>query len=141
MRFGSGSSLPLPIVFKSCQSCQDRPTLIRMQRIELKGLSPQQIDQLLPEGLISLCWRGSVADGMYVPKSDCADLIRVYLPVRRWCAAYASFLRLILSLRRSARDEPSSMSAAVSSLTSGAAAQGNASVAPQALASTDCAPA
>jgi len=41
-----------------------------MRRIELKGLSPEQIDRLLPEGLISLCWRGSVAHGMYVPKSD-----------------------------------------------------------------------
>ena len=41
-----------------------------LQRIELKGLSPDQVDQLLPEGLISLCWRGSVAHGMYVPKSD-----------------------------------------------------------------------
>ena len=40
------------------------------QRIKLKGLSPDQVDQLLPEGLISLCWRGSVAHGMYVPKSD-----------------------------------------------------------------------
>ncbi len=40
------------------------------QRIELKGLSQAQIDRLLPEGLISLCWRGSVAHGMYVPKSD-----------------------------------------------------------------------
>ncbi|HEY8227802.1 MAG TPA: nucleotidyltransferase domain-containing protein [Pyrinomonadaceae bacterium] len=38
--------------------------------IKLKGLSPAQIDSLLPEGLISLCWRGSVAHGMYVPKSD-----------------------------------------------------------------------
>lgn len=38
--------------------------------IKLKGLSPEQVDQLLPEGLISLCWRGSVAHGMYVPKSD-----------------------------------------------------------------------
>src|SRR5215212_294886 len=41
-----------------------------MRRIELKGLSPEQVDRLLPEGLISLCWRGSVAHGMYVPKSD-----------------------------------------------------------------------
>ena len=41
-----------------------------MPRIELKGLSPEQIARLLPEGLISLCWRGSVAHGMYVPKSD-----------------------------------------------------------------------
>lgn len=40
------------------------------QKIQLKGLSPEQIDRLLPEGLISLCWRGSVAHGMYVPKSD-----------------------------------------------------------------------
>ena len=41
-----------------------------VQRIQLKGLSPDQVDQLLPEGLISLCWRGSVAAGMYVPNSD-----------------------------------------------------------------------
>jgi uncharacterized protein len=41
-----------------------------MHKIELKGLSPDQVDRLLPEGLISLCWRGSVAHGMYVPKSD-----------------------------------------------------------------------
>ena len=41
-----------------------------MQKIELKGLSPEQVDRLLPEGLISLCWRGSVAHRMYVPKSD-----------------------------------------------------------------------
>jgi hypothetical protein len=38
--------------------------------IKLKGLTPEQISNLLPEGLISLCWRGSVAHGMYVPKSD-----------------------------------------------------------------------
>lgn len=38
--------------------------------IKLKGLSPEQVSSLLPEGLISLCWRGSVAHGMYIPKSD-----------------------------------------------------------------------
>lgn len=38
--------------------------------IELKGLSREQVSNLLPEGLVSLCWRGSVAHGMYVPKSD-----------------------------------------------------------------------
>ena len=38
--------------------------------IKLKGLSQEQITRLLPEGLISLCWRGSVAHNMYVPKSD-----------------------------------------------------------------------
>ena len=41
-----------------------------MRKIELKGLSQDQIDRLLPEGLVSLCWRGSVAHGMYVPQSD-----------------------------------------------------------------------
>jgi hypothetical protein len=41
-----------------------------ISEIKLKGLSPEQISNLLPEGLISLCWRGSVAHGMYVPKSD-----------------------------------------------------------------------
>lgn len=38
--------------------------------IKLKDLSPGQVANLLPEGLISLCWRGSVAHGMYVPKND-----------------------------------------------------------------------
>lgn len=38
--------------------------------VKLKGLSPEQVSKLLPEGLISLCWRGSVAHGMYVPQSD-----------------------------------------------------------------------
>jgi uncharacterized protein len=52
--------------------------------IELKGLSAEQVDRLLPEGLISLCWRGSVAHGMYVPKSDPdsiddKDVIGVYI--------------------------------------------------------------
>jgi hypothetical protein len=41
-----------------------------ISEVKLKGLSPEQISNLLPEGLISLCWRGSVAHGMYVPKSD-----------------------------------------------------------------------
>jgi hypothetical protein len=43
---------------------------MRDVNIELKGLSREQVTNLLPEGLISLCWRGSVAHGMYVPKSD-----------------------------------------------------------------------
>jgi uncharacterized protein len=52
--------------------------------IKLKGLTPEQISMLLPEGLISLCWRGSVAHGMYVPKSDPdsiddKDLIGIYI--------------------------------------------------------------
>ena len=38
--------------------------------IQLKGLSREQVSNLLPEGLISLGWRGSVAHGMYVPKND-----------------------------------------------------------------------
>ncbi len=53
-------------------------------KIELKGLSPDQVDRLLPEGLISLCWRGSVAHGMYVPKSepdsiDDKDVMGIYI--------------------------------------------------------------
>src|SRR6266498_4122481 len=52
--------------------------------IKLKGLTPDQISNLLPEGLISLCWRGSVAHGMYVPKShpdsiDDKDVMGVYI--------------------------------------------------------------
>ena len=43
---------------------------MRNMNIELKGLSPEQVANLLPDGLISLCWRGSVAHGMYVPKTD-----------------------------------------------------------------------
>jgi hypothetical protein len=43
---------------------------MRATDIQLKGLNAEQIDRLLPESLISLCWRGSVAHGMYVPKSD-----------------------------------------------------------------------
>jgi len=38
--------------------------------IQLKGLSREQVSNLLPEGLISFCWRGGVAHGMYVPKND-----------------------------------------------------------------------
>ena len=54
------------------------------QDIKLKGLTSEQITNLLPEGLISLCWRGSVAHGMYVPKSDPdsiddKDLMGVYM--------------------------------------------------------------
>lgn len=41
-----------------------------LKEITLKGLSQEQVTALLPVGLISLCWRGSVAHGMYVPKSD-----------------------------------------------------------------------
>jgi uncharacterized protein len=52
--------------------CQILPSynLSAVNEIKLKGLSPEQVDRLLPEGLISLCWRGSVAHGMYVPQSD-----------------------------------------------------------------------
>src|SRR5260370_10750757 len=52
--------------------------------IKLKGLSPEQISTLLPEGLISLCWHGRVAHGTYVPKSDRnsiddKDLMGIYI--------------------------------------------------------------
>lgn len=39
-------------------------------QIKLKGLSAEQVTALLPENLIYLGWRGSVAHGMYIPKDD-----------------------------------------------------------------------
>jgi hypothetical protein len=63
--------------------------------IKLEGLSPGQVSDLLPEGLITLCWRGSVAHGMYVPSSDPdsiddKDLMGVYVgPVEH----YLGFVR------------------------------------------------
>src|ERR1043165_8619827 len=55
-----------------------------ISEIKLKGLSPPRVTNLLPEGLISLCWRGSVAHGMYVPNSDPdsiddKDIIGIYI--------------------------------------------------------------
>jgi hypothetical protein len=47
---------------------------VGFNEIKLKGLSPEQVAGLLPEGLVLFGWRGSVAHGMYVPKSD-ADSI------------------------------------------------------------------
>jgi hypothetical protein len=41
-----------------------------MNNIKLKGLSDEQTSALLPEGLIYLGWRGSIAHGMYVPSDD-----------------------------------------------------------------------
>jgi len=41
-----------------------------MSEIKLKGLTPAQTARLLPENLILLGWRGSVAHGMYVPSTD-----------------------------------------------------------------------
>lgn len=38
--------------------------------VKLKGLSDDQTAALLPERLVLLGWRGSVAHGMYVPKTD-----------------------------------------------------------------------
>jgi uncharacterized protein len=58
--------------------------------IKLKGLSPEQVSGLLPEGLILFGWRGSVAHGMYVPKSDSdsiddKDVMGVYIaPVEHY---------------------------------------------------------
>ena len=56
-------------------------------KVELKGLSREQVTNLLPEALISLCWRGSVAHGMYVPKSDPdsiddKDIMGIYIAER-----------------------------------------------------------
>lgn len=38
--------------------------------VKLKGLTQEQTASLLPDGLIFLGWRGSVAHGMYVPSED-----------------------------------------------------------------------
>ncbi|HJQ24745.1 MAG TPA: nucleotidyltransferase domain-containing protein [Blastocatellia bacterium] len=39
-------------------------------QIKLKSLNPQQIADLLPEGLILLGYRGSIAHNMYIPQRD-----------------------------------------------------------------------
>jgi hypothetical protein len=41
-----------------------------MTDVKLKGLTAEQSTALLPENLIFLGWRGSVAHGMYVPSDD-----------------------------------------------------------------------
>lgn len=41
-----------------------------MTDVKLKGLTAEQSAALLPENLIFLGWRGSVAHGMYVPSDD-----------------------------------------------------------------------
>ena len=61
-----------------------------MNKVKLKGLSAEQTAALLPEGLILLGWRGSVAHGMYVPSDDPdsiddKDLMGVYVnPVEHY---------------------------------------------------------
>ena len=55
-----------------------------MGNVKLKGLSDEQTAALLPNGLILLGWRGSVAHGMYVPSDDPdsiddKDLMGVYV--------------------------------------------------------------
>ena len=58
--------------------------------IKLKGISSEQVSNLLPAGLIYLGWRGSIAHGMYVrsedPDSiDDKDLMGVYVnPVEHY---------------------------------------------------------
>lgn len=60
------------------------------QSIKLKGLSEEQTAALLPENLIYLGWRGSVAHGMYVPNSnpdsiDDKDVMGIYVgPVEHY---------------------------------------------------------
>lgn len=41
-----------------------------MSKIELDGLSSEQVHKLLPDNLILLGYRGSIAHGMYVPDTD-----------------------------------------------------------------------
>jgi hypothetical protein len=52
--------------------------------IRLKNLSPQQTEELLPDNLILLGYRGSIAHNMYVPQEDAnsiddKDLMGVYV--------------------------------------------------------------
>lgn len=52
--------------------------------IKLENLSEEQINELLPEGLILLAYRGSIAHNMYVPQNkpesiDDKDLMGVYV--------------------------------------------------------------
>lgn len=46
-----------------------------MQRVELKGLSSEQIDRLLPEGLISLCFL--IEGTMHVERVDGPELLDI----------------------------------------------------------------
>jgi hypothetical protein len=70
------------------------------RKIELKGLSHEQVDRLLPEGLISLCWRGSVAHGMYVPKSD-PDSIDDKEKVKSEAECFSNSRRKLMSAQHS----------------------------------------
>ena len=54
--------MPLCLVATLCQ-LEPKSSYNLDVNIELKGLSREQVTNLLPEGLISLCWRGSVAHG------------------------------------------------------------------------------
>jgi predicted nucleotidyltransferase len=41
-----------------------------MNQIKLKNLSQQEVQDILPENLLFLGYRGSIAHGMYIPNSD-----------------------------------------------------------------------
>lgn len=41
-----------------------------MKQIKLKGLNQDQVNDLLPQNLILLGYRGSIAHGMYIPNKD-----------------------------------------------------------------------
>ncbi len=56
----------------------------KQPEIKLKNLSPEQLNELLPENLILLGYRGSIAHNMYVPQSnqdsiDDKDLMGVFV--------------------------------------------------------------
>ena len=59
-------------------------------QIRLKNLSTEQVSALLPDGLILLGFRGSIAHNMYVPQHDPdsiddKDLMGVYVaPVEHY---------------------------------------------------------
>lgn len=86
--------------------------------IDLKGLNSEEMKELLPENLILLGYRGSIAHGMYVPSSDPTsiddkDIMGVFIAplshyagihsvketkesfIREWDAVHYEFRKLI----------------------------------------------
>ena len=48
--------------------------------IDLKGLNSNEIEQLLPKGLVLLGYRGSIAHGTYIPQDDELSIDDIRIP-------------------------------------------------------------
>ncbi|MEK6325118.1 MAG: hypothetical protein AABN33_26055 [Acidobacteriota bacterium] len=65
------------------------------RQISLRNLTQEQVSELLPENLILLGYRGSIAHNMYVPQHDPnsiddKDLMGVYIaPIEHYTSASA----------------------------------------------------